>query len=94
MFITTQNEILSVMPTAKWDRPQQLFGWIEEEERVALEPLLGTTLYQYLLDEYDRLRTAYEDITATTVRPTGKAKKDAKVAHANVTERLHPIQKG
>lgn len=94
MFITTQNEILSVMPTAKWDRPQQLFGWIEEEERVALEPLLGTTLYQYLLDEYDRLRTAYEDITATTVRPTGKAKKDAKVAHADVTERLEQIQKG
>lgn len=94
MFITTQNEILSVMPTAKWDRPQQLFGWIEEEERVALEPLLGTTLYQHLLDEYDRLRTAYEDITATTVRPTGKAKKDAKVAHADVTERLEQIQKG
>lgn len=94
MFITTQNEILSVMPTAKWDRPQQLFGWIEEEERVALEPLLGTTLYQYLLEEYDRLRTAYGDITATTVRPTGKAKKDAKVAHADVTERLEQIQKG
>ena len=82
------------MPTARWDRPQQLFGLIEQEETVALVPLLGTTLYQHLLEEYDRLREAYEDITATTVRPTGKAKKDARLAHADVTERLEQIQQG
>jgi len=94
MFITTQNEIQSLMPTARWDRPQQLFGYIEEEEAVALEPLLGTSLYQWLLGEYDRLRETYTDITATTVRPTGKAKKDAELAHADVTERLEQIQQG
>ena len=94
MFITTQNEIQSLMPTARWDRPQQLFGYIEEEEAVALEPLLGTSLYQWLLGEYDRLRETYGDITATTVRPTGKAKKDAELAHADVTERLEQIQQG
>jgi len=94
MFITTQQEIQSLMPTARWDRPQQLFGLIEQEEQVALEPLLGTSLYQWLLGEYDRLRVAYEDITATTVRPTGKAKKDARLAHADVTERLEQIQQG
>jgi len=94
MFITTQNEIISLMPTARWDRPQQLFGYIEEEEAAALEPLLGNSLYQWLLTEYDRLREKYEDITATTVRPTGKAKEDARLAHADVTERLEQIQQG
>lgn len=94
MFITTQNEIISLMPTARWDRPSQLFGYLEEEESVALVPLLGNTLYQYLLNEYDRLREDYVDITATTVRPTGKVKQDAMLAHADVTERLEQIQAG
>ena len=94
MLITTQNEILAVMPTARWDRPQQLFGYIEEEESVALEPLLGPALYRHVLEEYDRLREAYGDITATTVRPTGTAKEDARLAHADVTERLEQIQQG
>ena len=94
MLITTQNEIISLMPTARWDRPQQLFGYLEEEETVALLPLLGTTLYQYLITEYDRLREKYTDITATTIRPTGKAKQDARLAHADVTERLEQIQAG
>ena len=92
--ITTQNEIISLMPTARWDRPQQLFGYLEEEEAVALEPLLGNSLYQWLLTEYDRLRKTYVDITATTVRPTGKARQDAQLAHADVTERLDQIQQG
>jgi hypothetical protein len=94
MFITTQNEILAVMPTARWDKPQQLFGWIEEEERVALEPLLGTPLYEHLCREYERLMDTYQDITATTVRPTGRAKVDARLAHADVTERLELIRQG
>lgn len=94
MLITTQNELISLMPTARWDRPSQLYGYLEEEERIALEPLLGTTLYQHLLLEYDRLRTKYTDITATTIRPTGKAKQDARIAHADVTERLEQIQQG
>lgn len=94
MLITTQNEIISLMPTARWDRPQQLFGYIEEEESVALEPLLGLGLYQHIIEEYDRLRETYGDITATTVRPTKKAKKDARLAHADVTERLEQIKQG
>ena len=94
MLITTQQEIQSLMPTARWDRPQQLFGLIEQEEQVALEPLLGSTLYAFVLEEYDRLRSLYTDLTATTVRPTGKAKQDARLAHADVTERLEQIQQG
>ena len=94
MLITTQNEIISLMPTARWDRPQQLFGYLEAEEQVALEPLLGNSLYQFLLTEYDRLREKYTDITATTVRPTAKAKQDARLAYADVTERLEQIQQG
>lgn len=94
MLITTQNEIISLMPTARWSRPQQLFGYLEEEERVALEPLLGTTLFQFLLEEYERLRKKYMDITATTIRPTGKAKEDPSVPYADVTERLEHIQAG
>lgn len=82
------------MPTARWDRPQQLFGYLEEEEAVALEPLLGNSLYQWLLTEYDRLRKTYVDITATTVRPTGKAKADPGLPYADVTERLEQIQAG
>lgn len=94
MFITIENEIKSLMPTAKWKRPQQLFGWIDEEERVALEPLLGTPLYQWLLKEYDRLRAAYKDITSVTVRPTGKAKQDPRLTYADVTEQLEQISQG
>lgn len=94
MFITTQNELVSLMPTARWDRPEQLFGYLEEEERVALEPLLGNTLYQHLLTEYNRLKDTYTDITATTVRPTGKAKQDASLAHADVTKRVEQVAQG
>lgn len=94
MLITTQNEIISLMPTSRWDRPQQLFGYLEEEEAVALEPLLGGALYQHVITEYDRLKGEYGDITATTVRPTAKAKQDARLAHADVTERLEQIQQG
>ena len=94
MFITTQNEIVSLMPTARWDRPEQLFGYLEEEERVALEPLLGTVLYDYLCGEYGRLMDKYGDITATTIRPTGEAKQEPELPYADVTERLDQIQAG
>lgn len=94
MLVTTQNEIQSLMPTARWDKPQVLFGYLEEEEAVALEPLLGSRLYQHVLSEYDRLRQEYVDITATIVRPTGKAKQDPRLAHADVTERLEQVAQG
>lgn len=84
MLITTQDEIIFLMPTARWDRPSQLFGYLEEEESVALVPLLGVALYQHIIEEYDRLCEAYTDITVTTVRP----------AYADVTERLDRIQQG
>ncbi|MBR3467879.1 MAG: hypothetical protein IKH15_11765 [Bacteroidales bacterium] len=92
MFITTQNEIISLMPTARWDRPAQLFGYLEEEERVALEPLLGTALYQHLLGECVRLRETYVDITSSTVRPTGDARHEPELPYADVTARLDAIQ--
>lgn len=92
MLISTQNEIVSLMPTARWSRPEQLLGYLEEEERVSLEPLLGTALYQHILDEYERLRDEYEDITSTTIKPTRIAKEDARVPYADVTERLDAIQ--
>lgn len=94
MFITTENEITSLMPTARWNRPDQLKGYLEEEERVALEPLLGTPLYQHLCKEYERLRNTYVDITSTTVRPNFKAKSEPGVPYADVTERLNSINAG
>ncbi len=94
MFIRTENEIISLMPTARWSRPDQLLGYLEEEERVGLEPLLGTSLYNHLCTECERLRTAYTDITATTIRPTGKARKNPVVPYACVTDRLDDIANG
>lgn len=94
MFITTPHEIVSLMPTARWAEPQKLFGYLEEEERVALEPLLGTPLYLWLCEEYERLREKYVDITAVTVKPTHKAKKDPAVPYADVTELQDAIQAG
>lgn len=94
MFITTQNEIESLMPTARWAEPQKLFGYLEEEERVALEPLLGTPLYQWLCEEYERLKDIYVDITSTTIKPTKKAKTDPALPYADVTETLDAIQAG
>jgi len=92
MLISTQNEIISLMPTARWDRPQQLLGYLEEEERVTLEPLLGTDLYNHLIAEYERLRRTYVDITATTIKPTHKARSNPELPYADVTERLDAIQ--
>ncbi len=94
MFIRSENEIISLMPTARWSRPDQIYGYLEEEERVALEPLLGTTLYQHLCDEYERLRKEYGDITSTTIKPTGKAKKDPRLPYADATERMDQLQSG
>ena len=94
MFIRTQNEIISLMPTARWGRVDQLLGYLEEEERVALEPLLGTELYEYLLKEYERLTKEYVDITSTTIKPTKKAKDDPGVPYADVTEQLDALQNG
>jgi len=94
MFIRSENEIISLMPTARWSRPDQLYGYLEEEERVTLEPLLGTTLYQHLCDEYERLHHEYGDITSTTIKPTGKAKKNPKLPHADVTDRMDRVQAG
>lgn len=94
MFITTPNEIVSLMPTARWAEPQKLFGYLEEEERVALEPLLGTPLYQKLCEEYERLTDKYVDITSTTIKPTHKAKADPAVPYADVTELQDAIQAG
>ena len=94
MFITTKNEILSLMPTARWDRPEQLIGYLEEEERVALEPLLGTPLYLHLCQEYERLHGEYGDITSTTVRPDRQAKEDPEMPHTDVTERIEKIHSG
>lgn len=94
MFITTPNEIVSLMPTARWAEPQKLFGYLEEEERVALEPLLGTPLYQKLCEEYERLTDKYVDITSTTIKPTHKAKAEPAVPYADVTELQDAIQAG
>lgn len=94
MFIKTENEIVSLMPTARWSRPQQLYGYLEEEERVALEPLLGTALYTHLCTECERLRESYTDITPTTISPTGKARKNPAVPYAHVTDRLDDISNG
>ena len=93
MLITTQNEIVSLMPTARWGKVSQLFGYLEEEERVALEPLLGTKLYQHLCQEYERLRDKLYDITATTVKPTGAVRFNPEQPYADVTERLDHIQR-
>lgn len=94
MLIKTENEIVSLMPTARWSRPSQLFGYLEEEERVALEPLLGTPLYLHLCTECERLRDTYTDITSTTIKPTGKARKNPALPYAHVTDRLNDIQGG
>lgn len=94
MFITTENEIVSLMPTARWSRPDQLLGYLEEEERISLEPLLGTSLYNHLCTECERLRNTYTDITATTIRPTGKARKNPILPYACVTDRLNDIVNG
>jgi hypothetical protein len=94
MFITTPNEIINLMPTARWNEPQKLFGYLEEEERVALEPLLGTPLYQKLGKEYERLLDTYVDITSATIKPTHRAKAEPALPYADVTERMNAMQAG
>ena len=92
MFIKTQNEIISLMPTSRWDRPDQLLGYLEEEERVALEPLLGTPLYEHLVKECRRMRGRYVDITPTTITPDGQADPDPGLPYADVTEHVDALR--
>ena len=94
MLITTQNEIISLMPTARWDRPSQLYGYLEEEERVSLEPLLGLPLYQYIIAAYERLKKKYVDTTPTTIRMNRDVKEAPWLPYADVTERLNEIESG
>lgn len=94
MFIRTEQEIKSLMPTARWSRPSELYGYLEEEERVALEPLLGSALYLHLCEEVERLRKDYGDITSTTIKPTGKARQDPGLPSAHITDRLDEISEG
>lgn len=88
MLLSSNLEIISLMPTAKWSRPEILLGYLDEEERVALEPLLGATLYEYLTQEYRRLRSVFLDITKQTIFADGVAKDDPGVAYATVTNAL------
>ena len=88
MFISSNQEILSLMPTAKWSRPELLLSYLDEEERVALEPLLGAALYEYLAKEYLRLRKVFVDLTKQTIFTDGVAKEDPDVPHATVTNAL------
>lgn len=76
------------MPTAKWSHPELLLSYLDEEERVALEPLLGTALYEYLAKEYLRLRKVFVDLTKQTIFTDGVAKEDPDVPHATVTNAL------
>lgn len=94
MLIKTENEIINLMPTSRWDRPEQLFGYLEEEERVALEPLLGTELYLWVCQQYEELIDLYGDITANTITPLKKAKEDPSLPYVDVTERLDNIHRG
>lgn len=94
MLITQTSEIISLMPTARWDRPEQLFGYLDEEERVNLEPLLGPSLYAFLLKEYDRLIENHLDITSATIRPTGQSHLGPQHVYADVTQRIDAIQSG
>lgn len=94
MLIRTENEIISLMPTARWSKPSQLYGYLEEEERVALEPLLGTALYMHLCDSVERLREEYGDITSINIKPTGKARQNPKLPYAHITDRLDEINDG
>lgn len=91
MFITSQQEIESLMPTARWDRPFQLFGYLEEEERSALEPLLGTELYDFLCNEYVRLKSTYGDITSISITSTRKICESPQ-DYDDVTAQLDAIQ--
>ena len=94
MFIKTQNEIKSLMPTARWSRPDDLLGYLEEEELGALEPLLGMELYEFLCKECERLRKQYVDITSSTITPLRKAKDDPGVPCDDVTEQMNLLQQG
>ena len=94
MLITTENEIKALMPTSRWTEPKKLLDYCEEEEDQVLNPLLGAALHSHLQTEYERLREEYTDITAVTIRPTGKARQDARLAHADVTTRLEQIAAG
>lgn len=94
MLITTPNEIIALMPTARWSKPELLFGYLDEEERVTLEPLLGAQLLQHILGEYDRLNHTYGDTTVMTVRPTGKLKDVSTGKTLDVTDRIEAIKQG
>ena len=70
MLITTQNEIISLMPTARWDRPQQLFGYLEEEN-IWTKPKKVTKAVD-LPEEDDHDNEKPSKATSTPPRPENK----------------------
>ena len=55
MLFTHLTEIKSILPTSKWDKFGTLRGLLEEEEDNHLRPILGDTLFDKIVEDYDQL---------------------------------------
>lgn len=64
MLITQIDEILEVLPTARWKDPAKLLGFIEDAECAMMQPILGDELLDNIQAKYRELIDKYGKITA------------------------------
>lgn len=64
MLVSKIDEILEVLPTARWKDPLKLLSCIEDEESALMQPILGDELMDYLQQQYLNLIEKYGKLTS------------------------------
>jgi len=70
MLVSQIDEILEVLPTARWKDQTKLLGQIEDEESAMMQPILGNELLDELNNTYRELIGNYGKITTAALVAT------------------------
>lgn len=76
MLITKIEEILEVLPTARWKDPTKLYGYLDDVECSVIQPILGDSLMDDIQSKYDGLIEKYGLITSRTFHQKEQEKED------------------
>ena len=89
MLVTKIEEMLEVLPTARWKDPTKLCGYIEDVENSVVLPILGDKLLESVQEKYDSLMNEYGLITAKTFPAKDQKKED--VAYVRLIKQIQKI---
>jgi len=89
MLVTRIEEILEILPTARWKDPTKLFGYIEDVENSVILPILGDELLDSVQEKYDELMNEYGLITAKTFPVKDQKKED--VSYVRLIKQIQKV---